>query len=194
MRERRIALIGSMGTGKTTIGRLLGLRRGWPYLDNDEALARRSGCATPEELLARNGPAALRAVERTCLAEALTSDFPAVLAVAGGAVLDPESRQRLRSGARVVWLRASPATLARRVGTGAGRPWLGRDPAGAIARLDSERRPLYRALADVVVDVDGLSPAQICEQIVRRLAAAVPMYAPPDAFRPGSLDGPGGST
>lgn len=184
MREQRIALIGSMGTGKTTVGRLLGLWRGWPYLDNDEALARRSGCATPEELLARHGPAALRAVERTCLAAALTSDFPAVLAVAGGAVLDPESRQRLRSGARVVWLRASPATLARRVGTGAGRPWLGDDPGGAIARLDAERRPLYRALADVVVDVDGVSPAGICEQTLRRLAAAFPGSARCAAPRP----------
>ena len=89
-----------------------------------------------------------------------------VIAVAGGAVLDPVNRQRIADAGTVVWLRAAVATLAFRVGDGEGRPLLGGDPAGNLARLDAERRPLYSELADVVVDVDDLAPDAVVDAIV----------------------------
>ena len=66
----------------------------------------------------------------------------------------------------VVWLRARPATLAARVGSGRGRPLLAGDPAARLAELDAVRRPLYEEVADAVVDVDGLDPSRVADRIL----------------------------
>ena len=78
-----------------------------------------------------------------------------------------------------MWLRAEVDTLAQRVGSGAGRPLLGDDPRAALARLDAERLPLYRALADVIVDVDELSPTQVVDRIVAAIGAGQAVEATP---------------
>src|SRR5206468_4335291 len=104
--------------------------------------------------------AAFRAEERRALAEAVASDGPVVVSVAGGAVLDPENRRLLKEAGLVVWLWAGVETLAQRVGSGQGRPLLGDDPAPALRELYAQRRPLYEELADVTVDVDSLTPEQ----------------------------------
>ena len=165
---RRILLVGMMGAGKTTVGTALAARLGYPYLDSDEQVERHTGRTVPE-LFAQRGEAAFRAEEKRALAEAVTSDGPVVVSVAGGAVLDPDNRTRLRQSGTVVWLRAPVATLAQRVGDGRGRPLLGDDPAAALARLYTERRPIYADLADVVVDVELLTPEETVEQILAAL-------------------------
>jgi shikimate kinase len=66
----------------------------------------------------------------------------------------------------VVWLRARPETLSKRVGDGAGRPLLGGDPAGALAALYEVRRPLYDSVAEVTVDVDDLSPEAVADRVL----------------------------
>ena len=144
-----------MGSGKTTVGRALAARLGWEYVDSDEQVQAATGRTVPE-IFASEGEAAFRAQEKRALAEALASDRPAVVGVAGGAVLDPDNRRRLRGSGLVVWLRARIDTLARRVGDGEGRPLLEHDPEGTLRRLGEERRPFYEELADVVVDVDDL--------------------------------------
>ena len=164
-RSSKILLVGMMGAGKTTVGRLLAERLGWPYLDSDEQVVERTGRTVPE-LFAERGEAAFRAEEKQALADAVAAAGPAVVSVAGGAVLDPENRQRLEQGGTVVWLRAPVGTLAARVGSGEGRPLLGDDPAAALRRLEAERRPLYAALAEVVIDVDRLTPEEAAEQIL----------------------------
>lgn len=158
-----------MGVGKTTVGRKLAARLGLPYRDSDEQVVRIAGCTVPE-IFAEQGEAVFRAHETRALVSAVASDGPVVVSVAGGAVLDPENRERIRQAAgTVVWLRAPVATLAERVGDGAGRPLLGDDPAAALARLYEERRPLYEELADIVVDVEGLSPEEVVEEVLRQL-------------------------
>jgi shikimate kinase len=124
------------------------------------------------ELFAERGEAAFRAEESRVLSEALAAPSPAVVSVAGGAVLAAANRRLLATQAIVVWLRAEPATLAARVGTGAGRPLLDGDPAGALAELDAVRRPLYGEVADVIVDVDDLDASTVVDRILGATAFA----------------------
>lgn len=167
----RILLVGMMGAGKTTVGRLLAARLGWDYVDSDADVEEQTGLTVPE-LFARDGEQAFRSAEAASLRRACTSTRSLVVSVAGGAVLNPDNRALLRSSGRVVWLRARPATLASRVGTGAGRPLLGDEPAGALVALDAARRPFYAEVADDVVDVDDLSPDEVVALIVDRSCAA----------------------
>jgi shikimate kinase len=167
-----VLLVGMMGAGKTTVGRGLARRLRRPFHDSDEEIYARTGSTVPEIFAAR-GEAAFRAEERAVLAAALASGVPSVVAVAGGAVLDPDSRRRIGAAGAVIWLRARPATLARRVGAGAGRPLLAHDPAGALARLDARRRPVYRSVAGSVVDVDGVPADLVLDRAWRQALAAL---------------------
>jgi shikimate kinase len=153
-----------MGSGKTTVGHLVAGRLGWPYFDSDAEVQEATGRTVPE-IFATEGEAAFRAAEAAALARALEAE-PAVVAVAGGAVLDPGNRRRIHDGGTVVWLRAEVATLAQRVGDGAGRPLLEPDPPAALAALDAVRRPVYTELADVVVDVDRLTPDEVAAAVL----------------------------
>ena len=162
-----ILLIGMMGAGKTTVGTTLAHELGWRYLDSDQEVQEATGRTVPE-LFAERGEAAFRAAEAAALQLALSGPEPTVVSVAGGAVLDPDNRKLIARSGLVVWLRARPETLAERVGDGAGRPLLGDDPAAALVELDRVRRPLYAELADVVVDVDDLTPVAVAAQVLAR--------------------------
>ncbi len=161
----RILLVGMMGAGKTTVGRLLGARLGWTYLDSDEEILRRTGRTVPE-IWRADGEAAFRVQEAAVLADAVSGGEPVVVSVAGGAVLDPVNRERVRAAGHVVWLRADPATLAGRVGDGHGRPLLDGGPAAALTRLSGDRNPVYGDLADTVIDVDRRTPTEVVDAIV----------------------------
>jgi len=164
-----IFIIGMMGVGKTTVGRLLAQRLRRPYFDSDAQVEANTGKTVPE-IFEESGEAAFRAEEKRALREAATSGPPAVIAVAGGAVLDPDNREVLKSTGTVVWLRASVKTMAKRVGAGAGRPLLGDDPAAALATLYPQRRHFYEELADIVVDVDDIEPDAVVYKILAALA------------------------
>jgi shikimate kinase len=161
-----VLLIGMMGSGKSTIGRIVADRMCRPFYDSDAEVERRCHMTVPA-IFAERGEAAFRAEERAALCSALASAVPSVIAVAGGAVVDPESRRRLRSGGLVVWLDAAPSALAGRLGTGIGRPLLKDDPAGNLRRLDARRRPIYRELSELAVATGSRPPEAIAEVVVR---------------------------
>ena len=166
----RILLVGMMGAGKTTTGRLLAAALGWRYCDSDADVEADTGLTVPE-LFARDGEAAFRQAEATVLARACADPLSSVVSVAGGAVLSADNRARIAASGTVVWLRARPETLGARVGDGAGRPLLGNDPTEAMVRLSAERAPFYEELAHLVVDVDDLAPDQVAEHILAALGA-----------------------
>jgi shikimate kinase len=152
--RRHLVLVGMMGSGKTTVGRRVAAALGRRLRDSDEEVEARTG-RTVREIFETDGEPAFRAEEARALAEALDDPEPGVVAAAGGVVLDPRNRARLREAGTVVWLDATPEDLARRVSTGGHRPLLGDDPRAALRRLDAERRPLYAEVADHVVPVGG---------------------------------------
>jgi shikimate kinase len=161
----RLLLVGMMGAGKTTVGRLLAERLGWGYLDSDAQVTRTTGRSVPE-IFSEDGELAFRSEETRALTTAVSGADPMVVSVAGGAVLSEANRALLCRSGIVVWLRARPETLAKRVGDGAGRPLLGSDPGGALAALYEVRKPLYRSVASVTVDVDDLSPEAVADRVL----------------------------
>lgn len=154
-----------MASGKTSAGREVAAALGRPFVDSDAQVEAATG-RTVREIFETDGEPAYRALERQALVAALDLPQPAVVAAAGGVVLDPENRDALRRAATVVWLRAQPEVLASRVSTGDHRPLLADDPLGTLTRLSQDRRHLYEEVADHVVDVDGMSSDDVAARIV----------------------------
>jgi shikimate kinase len=165
--RRHIVLIGMMGSGKSTIGRAYAERTGRPFFDTDqmvEATTRRA----VREIFATDGEPAFRAIETKVLIDALKQSTPSVIAAAGGTVLAAENRAAMRVSARVVWLRATPATLAQRVGHRASRghrPLIDENPLARITQLVHDRQELYIESADVIIDVDQLNKPNVLDAI-----------------------------
>ncbi len=164
-----IVLVGMMGAGKTSVGERLAERRGWALFDTDRQVEQMVGQPVAEIWVA-DGEAAFRSLEAQVLADALAATTPAVVAAAGGTVLEPRNRLLLCAHTPVVWLRAEVDTLARRLGSGDDRPLLAGDVVGSLTRLYAQRRPLYAEVADVAVDVDDLSTEGVVDRIEDELA------------------------
>jgi shikimate kinase len=157
--QPRILLVGMMGAGKTSVGEEISARTGWPYRDNDTAVAEVAGVDTAT-LMERSGVDALRAAESQALRRAVDDPGPLVAGVAGGVVERPDDLALLRgTDAFVVYLHTPIDLLVDRVGDGAGRPFLQPDPEAALRRLFAGREPLYREVADLVVDTSSGTPA-----------------------------------
>lgn len=166
----RVFLIGMMGSGKTTIGRLLADETAWPYVDNDE-LVRRGNGRSSREILAAEGEAVLRQAEAAALALGLELPPPVIVGVAAGTILDAANRTRLTAGGVVVWLRAGAATLAGRAMDAAHRPFVDTDGAAWLAEAIRDREPLYESVADLIVDTDTGSPRRTVDIILDHLAS-----------------------
>jgi shikimate kinase len=148
-----VVLVGLMGTGKTTVGRILADRLGRPLCDSDAMVEARTG-RTVRQIWETDGEPAYRIEETAVLREALASATPNVIAAAGGVVLREENRRALQGAdAAVVWLRGDPEVLVARAVTGEHRPLLDRDPRARLREMAEVREALYREVADIEVDV-----------------------------------------
>jgi shikimate kinase len=170
MSRPHVVLVGMMGAGKSTVGARLAQRLDRPFLDSDELVEAQTG-RTVAEIFAAEGEAAFRAIETSVLLEMLDREVPAVIAAAGGVVLESANRAAMRDRATVVWLRVDPTVLASRVGAGGHRPLLADDPAATLSRLAAERESLYRAAAHEIVDVDGLTPDEVVDRVIVEIGA-----------------------
>jgi shikimate kinase len=165
-----LALIGYRGTGKSTVGRMLADRLDRPFLDADLEIEARAGMSI-SSIFTEWGEPAFRDWEERTLVE-LTEAFPdAILATGGGAILRPSNRALLARFGLVVWLRAEPAEMARRIeadqASGSSRPSL--TAAGTIAEIAQvyhARQALYEAAADAAVDTQGKTPGEVAELVL----------------------------
>lgn len=148
----KLWLVGMMGSGKTTVGRLLAKRLGWPFFDADEEIER-AEARTIARIFEESGEPRFREIERDVVAKIAREDGDAVVALGGGAVLDGETRRLLRETGRTAVLDASPDVLAARV-RGEDRPLLrGLDDAARVFRIAEIwglRKRLYLDVADII--------------------------------------------
>jgi shikimate kinase len=167
-RAGNLYLVGMMGAGKTSVGRALARRLKLRFLDCDHEIERRCGVKVPL-IFDIEGEAGFRARETLVLAE-LTKLEGVVLATGGGAVLAEVNRHRLTAGGTVVYLCARPEDLYDRVRQDRNRPLLaGDDPLGRLRELYRERDPLYREVADVVIDTGRQSVQVLARALLEQL-------------------------
>lgn len=166
-----VTLTGFMGSGKSTVGRLLADALGCPFMDLDDLIVKKAGKSIPD-LFAQDGEPAFRQLEARLLKQTVEkyAENTAVLSLGGGAVTTPASAALLHERTVCIYLRASLDTLLRRLeGETAGRPLLngvsGPDRA-AVARRLAAREPIYEETAHVTLDTDGLSPDEVVDEII----------------------------
>ena len=164
-----VALYGFMGVGKSTVGKALSERLGYGFVDMDEMIERRAGVKI-KDMFAAEGEKGFRALEKEVAKEVAKKDRH-VIACGGGAVLDPENAEALRSNSVLVLLTASIDEIVERTRDSDERPLLNVDDAQAEALL-RERMPLYLESADLVIDTTGASPTQLAAEIVAALGGS----------------------
>ena len=157
-----------MGAGKTTVGRILARRLRLRFYDSDHEVERRCGVKIPV-IFEIEGEPGFRAREEQVLAE-LAELEGIVLATGGGAVLSAENRRRLAAGGTVIYLNARPEDLYIRVRQDRNRPLLATaDPLARLRELHRERDPLYRSVADLIVDTGRQSVAVLARGLLGKL-------------------------
>lgn len=164
-----IFLVGMMGAGKTTVARMLASRLNRPYIDSDHELESRCGVKVPV-IFEIEGEEGFRNREVAILDE-LTSRSGIVLATGGGAVLREENRQRLGARGVVIYLRAQPHDLFLRTRHDKNRPLLRTpDPQKRLEEIFEQRDPLYREVADLIVDTGRQGVQILMRNILQTLA------------------------
>ena len=169
MQTRNYILIGPMGAGKSTIGRLLAKELGLPYKDSDKENEDRTGASNPL-IFDVEGEAGFRYREHAVFAE-LWQEHGLVLATGGGAVLRAENRQAMRQGAVVIYLHASVEHQLARTARDRNRPLLQTDnPGQVLTQLLALRDPLYREVATLIIETATRPPRVVVQEIMRFLS------------------------
>ena len=170
-----VFLIGYRGTGKSAVAQRLAMKLGWEWVDADVEIELCAGKSIAQ-MFADEGEEAFRDLEEGVVAR-LCERESQVVALGGGAVLRPPTQERIRQSGKVVWLTASPRTIAQRLAgdatTATRRPNL--TPGGGLAEIEQvlrERSPIYQLCADLTVDTEGREPREIANEIAASLASA----------------------
>lgn len=182
-----ISLVGMPGSGKSTVGRHVARHLGLPFVDTDHLIERRIGCSI-RDYFETQGEAAFRDVEQVVVDE-VTRMAGHVVATGGGAVLREANQLALRDRTTVVYLRATPEDLARRLRHDTHRPLLQRNDGDPLRRLRSlfqERDPLYRRTALFVIETGRPSVHSLVNMVLMQLelAGVVPVAAGPGVPHP----------
>lgn len=172
-KKDNIFLVGLMGAGKTTVGKLLARQLGKTFIDSDHEIEARTGVKIPV-IFEIEGEAGFRKREEAVIAE-LSSRSDIVLGTGGGAVLSARNREVLQSRGTVVYLRGSPEQLHERTRHDRNRPLLQTgDPLAKLRELYAQRDPLYCEIADLVADTGRQSVAGFTHQLKDKLELLMP--------------------
>ena len=162
----QVVLVGPMGVGKSTVGRLLAERLGVGYRDTDDDIVAEQG-RTIAEIFVDEGEPVFRAVEKAAVHKAL-AEHDGVLALGGGSILDADTRALL-AGQRVVYLSMDVEEAVKRTGLNAARPLLAVNPRKQWRELMEARRHLYEEVATAVVATDGRTPEEVTQVALEAL-------------------------
>jgi len=166
--QQRIFLVGPMGAGKSTIGKYLAKQLGLAFADTDTEIEARTGADIPW-IFDVEGEAGFRDREQQVVEE-MTQRDKLVLATGGGVVQREENRRALASRGYVIYLHATIDEQVKRTRRDRRRPLLQTgDPEQVLRELMVRRDPLYREIADYVIDTDGCSPRTVAQRLVRAL-------------------------
>lgn len=169
-----------MGTGKTVVGRIVAQQLAWPFVDTDAELEQQSGKRIPD-IFAQEGEASFRRLEKSILEKVLERNH-IVIATGGGAIIDPESRERMKRNAWLICLDAPPEQIVRRLRETDDRPLLQvPDPLAEIRRLLEERRPFYEEAHDVI-ETANKSAEEIAAEIIHRYQKRYPSEIAPESL------------
>ena len=165
--KRIITLVGFMGTGKSTVGRILAARLGYKLVDVDHEIENEQG-VTISQIFSDLGEPYFRMLERDMI-KSLSSKEKLVVSAGGGAVIDPKNVEHMKMGGPVVCLTATPEEIFRRVGGSKHRPLLqAPDPMARIVELLAAREQYYMR-ADIVIDTSGLKPDKVADNILEKV-------------------------
>ena len=163
-----IILIGPMGSGKTSTGRILAKETGFDFLDTDEEVVERTGVSIAY-IFDVEGETGFRHREHQALINILDNDN-VVIATGGGIITNDESRAIIQSHKRVVYLKTSIEKQIERATVSEKRPLLiDTDPASKLQELMLTREPLYDEISDIKIDTDERKPSEIALEIIDRL-------------------------
>lgn len=166
MQGQKIVLIGPMGAGKTSLGRRLASRLGWRFMDSDQAICVKTGVDIPT-IFNLEGEAGFRMREKEVLQELLSLPQNVVVACGGGVVLLPENQQLLRLQNFVILLDVSVKRQIERVGQDKNRPLMQSDDlVDHLKKMREQRLPLYKSVADFVVNTDSNHFPSILQQLI----------------------------
>lgn len=167
---RPIILIGYMGAGKTTVGKLLAKQKEWSFQDTD-AMIEKQEKRTVSDIFAADGETAFRDMETSLIKKMIAEGISdTVLSVGGGLPVREENRRLLKELGTVVYLQASKETIVKRVSDSDNRPLLrGENLSEKVERMLAERDPLYRQTAELLIDTDEKTVEILVKEIIQAL-------------------------
>ncbi len=167
-----LVLIGFMGSGKTTVGFRLAKALNWRFIDTDLEIEKLTGL-TITRIFIKHGERRFRSEEELMVKKvALMSN--AVIATGGGVVLNPENTRRLKVNGIIVWLKANPGAIVKRIGHNRNRPLLRpRADAQRIKEMLKERERYYNEAADIIIDTHGKKHEQVVAEILRKIEGLI---------------------